>query len=91
MAIDDSLRSSTATTTIGSFPQTKEIRLARSKHTKGELSTKEYETFIENEIKSVVEFQEKIDMDLLVHGEVSLFISHFSIFSKLTLFSLCTG
>ncbi|GAA5833024.1 hypothetical protein JCM3766R1_000402 [Sporobolomyces carnicolor] len=57
------------TTTIGSFPQTKEIRLARSKHTKGEISTKEYETFIENEIKSVVEFQEKIDLDVLVHGE----------------------
>ncbi|GAA5840774.1 hypothetical protein JCM5353_005341 [Sporobolomyces roseus] len=57
------------TTTIGSFPQTKEIRLARSKHTKGDISTKEYESFIENEIKTVVEFQEKIDMDLLVHGE----------------------
>ncbi|GAA5906418.1 5-methyltetrahydropteroyltriglutamate-homocysteine S-methyltransferase [Sporobolomyces salmoneus] len=57
------------TTTIGSFPQTKEIRLARSKHTKGELSTEEYENFIKNEIKTVVEFQEKIDMDVLVHGE----------------------
>ncbi|GAA5953616.1 hypothetical protein JCM21900_003363 [Sporobolomyces salmonicolor] len=57
------------TTTIGSFPQTKEIRLARSKHTKGELSTQEYEAFLEKEIKHVVEFQEKIDMDLLVHGE----------------------
>ncbi|GAA5879131.1 hypothetical protein JCM16303_001309 [Sporobolomyces ruberrimus] len=57
------------TTTIGSFPQTKEIRLARSKHTKGDISTKEYEAFIENEIKTVVEFQEKIDIDLLVHGE----------------------
>ncbi|BGO93275.1 hypothetical protein NBRC10512_006189 [Rhodotorula toruloides] len=57
------------TTTIGSFPQTKEIRLARSKHTKGELSTEEYECFLENEIKHAVEFQEQIDLDLLVHGE----------------------
>ncbi|GAA6002506.1 5-methyltetrahydropteroyltriglutamate-homocysteine S-methyltransferase [Rhodotorula paludigena] len=57
------------TTTIGSFPQTKEIRLARSKHTKGELSTEEYEKFLENEIKHAVEFQEEIDIDLLVHGE----------------------
>ncbi|KAJ8292809.1 putative 5-methyltetrahydropteroyltriglutamate--homocysteine methyltransferase [Rhodotorula toruloides] len=57
------------TTTIGSFPQTKEIRLARSKHTKGELSTEEYERFLENEIKHAVEFQEQIDLDLLVHGE----------------------
>ncbi|GAA5892966.1 hypothetical protein JCM5296_003394 [Sporobolomyces johnsonii] len=57
------------TTTIGSFPQTKEIRLARSKHTKGELTTQEYEAFLEREIKHVVEFQEKIDIDVLVHGE----------------------
>ena len=57
------------TTTIGSFPQTKEIRLARSKHTKGELSTGEYEKFLENEIKHAVDFQEAIDIDVLVHGE----------------------
>ncbi|GAA5974511.1 hypothetical protein JCM11641_002066 [Rhodosporidiobolus odoratus] len=57
------------TTTIGSFPQTKEIRLARSKHTKGELSTEEYEAFIEKEIKHAVDFQERIDLDVLVHGE----------------------
>ncbi|BGP56759.1 hypothetical protein JCM8202_004467 [Rhodotorula sphaerocarpa] len=57
------------TTTIGSFPQTKEIRLARSKNTKGELSTEEYEAFLQNEIKSAVDFQEAIDIDILVHGE----------------------
>ncbi|BGP18050.1 hypothetical protein JCM10213_008414 [Rhodosporidiobolus nylandii] len=57
------------TTTIGSFPQTKEIRLARSKHTKGELSTEEYEAFLEKEIKHAVDFQERIDLDVLVHGE----------------------
>lgn len=57
------------TTTIGSFPQTKEIRVARQKLGKGELSTEEYDKFIEKEIQSVVEFQEKIGLDLLVHGE----------------------
>lgn len=59
----------TATTTIGSFPQTKEIRVARAKLGKGELSVAEYDTFIEKEIQTVVEFQEKIGLDLLVHGE----------------------
>jgi len=53
------------TTTIGSFPQTKEIRLARAKLTKGEA---EYEDFIK-EIRLIVDFQEKVSLDLLVHGE----------------------
>ncbi|KAK4051004.1 methionine-synthesizing 5- methyltetrahydropteroyltriglutamate--homocysteine methyltransferase [Microbotryomycetes sp. JL201] len=57
------------TTTIGSFPQTKEIRLARAKLGKGELSAAEYDTFIEKEIQKVVELQEKIGLDILVHGE----------------------
>ncbi|KAI0650753.1 cobalamin-independent methionine synthase [Trametes meyenii] len=57
------------TTTIGSFPQTKEIRQARAKLNKGELSPAEYEKFIEREIESVVRFQERIGLDLLVHGE----------------------
>ncbi|GLB33924.1 putative cobalamin-independent synthase, N-terminal domain [Lyophyllum shimeji] len=57
------------TTTIGSFPQTKEIRLARAKLGKGEISTQEYDDFIKKEIESVVEFQERIGLDLLVHGE----------------------
>ncbi|KAH9899931.1 cobalamin-independent methionine synthase [Cubamyces lactineus] len=57
------------TTTIGSFPQTKEIRQARAKLNKGELSQEEYEKFIEKEIENVVRFQERIGLDLLVHGE----------------------
>jgi 5-methyltetrahydropteroyltriglutamate--homocysteine methyltransferase len=57
------------TTTIGSFPQTKEIRVARAKFGKGELTKEQYETAMENEIKSVVDFQEKVGLDLLVHGE----------------------
>ncbi|TFK55976.1 cobalamin-independent methionine synthase [Heliocybe sulcata] len=57
------------TTTIGSFPQTKEIRTARAKLNKGEISQAEYDKFIEKEIESVVRFQEKVGLDLLVHGE----------------------
>ncbi|KAI9001072.1 cobalamin-independent methionine synthase [Trametes punicea] len=57
------------TTTIGSFPQTKEIRQARAKLGKGEITQEEYEKFIEKEIENVVRFQERIGLDLLVHGE----------------------
>lgn len=57
------------TTTIGSFPQTKEIRVARAKFTKGEISAKEYDDFIAKEIEHVVRFQESCGLDLLVHGE----------------------
>lgn len=57
------------TTTIGSFPQTKEIRAARAKFTKGQLTEEEYDNFIKKEIDLVVKFQEKIGLDLLVHGE----------------------
>lgn len=57
------------TTTIGSFPQTKEIRQVRAKFNKGEISEQDYEKFLENEIKSVVEKQEALGLDVLVHGE----------------------
>ncbi|CAN6639704.1 5-methyltetrahydropteroyltriglutamate--homocysteine methyltransferase [Trichomonascus vanleenenianus] len=57
------------TTTIGSFPQTKEIRVQRNKFTKGEISAEEYEKFIQKEIDEVVKFQEEIGLDVLVHGE----------------------
>jgi 5-methyltetrahydropteroyltriglutamate--homocysteine methyltransferase len=57
------------TTTIGSFPQTKEIRQARAKLGKGELTQEQYDDFIKKEIESVVKFQEKVGLDLLVHGE----------------------
>ncbi|KAI5816758.1 cobalamin-independent synthase [Pyronema omphalodes] len=57
------------TTTIGSFPQTKEIRVARQKFTKGEITAEEYEKFIEKEIEYVVKQQEDLDLDVLVHGE----------------------
>lgn len=57
------------TTTIGSFPQTKEIRVARAKFNKSEISQEEYERAMEKEIEAVVQFQEKCGLDLLVHGE----------------------
>ncbi|KAJ4357788.1 methionine-synthesizing 5- methyltetrahydropteroyltriglutamate--homocysteine methyltransferase [Didymosphaeria variabile] len=57
------------TTTIGSFPQTKEIRIQRNKFTKGEITAEEYERFIEKEIEDVVRIQEELDLDVLVHGE----------------------
>lgn len=57
------------TTTIGSFPQTKEIRLQRSKFTKGEITASEYDKFIEEEIKMNVQIQDELELDVLVHGE----------------------
>ena len=57
------------TTTIGSFPQTKEIRIQRNKFTKGEITAKEYEKFIEKEIQDTVKIQEELGLDVYVHGE----------------------
>lgn len=57
------------TTTIGSFPQTKEIRIHRNKYTKGEINAEEYEKFIEKEIQDVVKIQEELGLDVYVHGE----------------------
>ena len=57
------------TTTIGSFPQTKEIRIQRNKFTKGEITAEEYEKFIEKEIQDVVKIQEELELDVYVHGE----------------------
>jgi len=57
------------TTTIGSFPQTGDIRRARARHGRGELSVDEYERFLRDEIARVVTLQEDIGLDVLVHGE----------------------
>lgn len=57
------------TTTIGSFPQTKDIRINRNKFAKGQITAEEYEQFINKEIETVVRFQEEIGLDVLVHGE----------------------
>ena len=57
------------TTTIGSFPQTKDIRIQRNRFTKGEITAEEYEKFIEKEIQDVVKIQEELGLDVYVHGE----------------------
>ena len=57
------------TTTIGSFPQTAEVRRVRARHRKGEVSAADYEAAIEAEIAACVRRQEDLGLDLLVHGE----------------------
>ena len=57
------------TTTIGSFPQTAEVRNARAAHVKGALSDAAYQTFLQNQTARTVRWQENIGLDVLVHGE----------------------
>lgn len=57
------------TTTIGSFPQTKEIRALRASAKKGGISPEEYRSGLRDEIRRVVRFQEETGLDVLVHGE----------------------
>jgi 5-methyltetrahydropteroyltriglutamate--homocysteine methyltransferase len=58
-----------ATTTIGSFPQTQEIRKARAAWAKGDLTDADYEQAMKDEIATVVKLQEDLGLDVLVHGE----------------------
>ena len=57
------------TTTIGSFPQTKEVRAIRSSFKKGKTSQAEYEDFMKKKIAECISLQEEIGLDVLVHGE----------------------
>jgi 5-methyltetrahydropteroyltriglutamate--homocysteine methyltransferase len=57
------------TTTIGSFPQTAEVRSARAAHAKGGLTDAQYEQFLREETARAVRWQEDIGLDVLVHGE----------------------
>ncbi|OUR73014.1 5-methyltetrahydropteroyltriglutamate--homocysteine S-methyltransferase [Methylophaga sp. 41_12_T18] len=57
------------TTTIGSFPQTDEIRQARKQYRLGKLDEGQYQQFIKQEISHAIEQQESIGLDVLVHGE----------------------
>lgn len=57
------------TTTIGSFPQTTEIRIARSEFKAGRLDLSSYKAAMQAEIACCVEEQEKLELDVLVHGE----------------------
>ncbi|HUN95212.1 MAG TPA: 5-methyltetrahydropteroyltriglutamate--homocysteine S-methyltransferase [Bradyrhizobium sp.] len=57
------------TTTIGSFPQTAEVRNARAAHTRGTMNDAQYEQFLREETARAVRWQEDIGLDVLVHGE----------------------
>jgi len=57
------------TTTIGSFPQTDDVRRMRAKYKKEEITQEEYEDFIEEQIADTIAAQEEIGLDVLVHGE----------------------
>lgn len=57
------------TTTIGSFPQTAEVRKARADFGKGALSQADYDAFLRRETEKAVRWQEEIGIDVLVHGE----------------------
>ncbi|WP_295092236.1 5-methyltetrahydropteroyltriglutamate--homocysteine S-methyltransferase [Ruminococcus sp.] len=57
------------TTTIGSFPQTADVKAKRSAYRKGEISDSDYDFFIEKKIAECVALQEEIGLDVLVHGE----------------------
>jgi 5-methyltetrahydropteroyltriglutamate--homocysteine methyltransferase len=57
------------TTTIGSFPQTKEVRTARAEYKAGKSNHTSYEAFLRTETEKAVRFQEEVGIDVLVHGE----------------------
>ena len=57
------------TTTIGSFPQTAELRRVRARWRKGELSEESYQKFLKEQIRECVQWQEEVGLDVLVHGE----------------------
>lgn len=57
------------TTSIGSFPQTQDIRKARAAFKKGDMSEADYKAAMQKEIQTVVDYQHDVDIDVLVHGE----------------------
>jgi 5-methyltetrahydropteroyltriglutamate--homocysteine methyltransferase len=57
------------TTTIGSFPQTKEVRAARAEYKAGKQDAASYESFLRAETRKAVQFQKEVGLDVLVHGE----------------------
>jgi len=57
------------TTTIGSFPQTLDVRQARAKFKKGELEQGAYENFLKEKTIDAIKKQEELDIDVIVHGE----------------------
>lgn len=57
------------TTTIGSFPQTAEVRKARADHARGLVSDADYDNFLREETVRAIRWQEEVGLDMLVHGE----------------------
>ncbi|MBX3564889.1 MAG: 5-methyltetrahydropteroyltriglutamate--homocysteine S-methyltransferase [Sphingomonas sp.] len=57
------------TTTIGSFPQTAEVRHARAEHNRGNLDDAAYQQFLREETARAIRWQEQVGLDMLVHGE----------------------
>lgn len=57
------------TTTIGSFPQTSDVKAKRTAFRKGEITENDYDAFLKEKIVDCVKLQEKIGLDVLVHGE----------------------
>ena len=57
------------TTTIGSFPQTRDVRSVRRQYRRHEISEEKYDDFIKDKIDEWIKWQEKIGLDVLVHGE----------------------
>lgn len=57
------------TTTIGSFPQTGELRAQRARMRKGEITPQDYDGYIKKEIENAIRQQEELGLDVLVHGE----------------------
>ncbi len=57
------------TTTIGSFPQTSDVRRMRARWRRGEVSDAEYRRFIQEKIRECIRIQEELGLDVLVHGE----------------------
>jgi 5-methyltetrahydropteroyltriglutamate--homocysteine methyltransferase len=70
------------TTTIGSFPQTQEIRAARAANKRGTLPAAEYDAFLDARMAEAVRWQEEIGIDVLVHGEFERndMVEHFADF-----------
>ena len=64
------------TTTIGSFPQTKEIRSLRNQYKRGRITEEEYEAKIDQQIALMIGIQEALGLDILVHGEPERTVSH---------------
>lgn len=57
------------TTTIGSFPQTAEVRHARAEYNRGKLAEADYQRFLAEETERAIRWQEEVGLDMLVHGE----------------------